>query len=285
LSAPDRFAVIGHPVAHSQSPFIHAAFATQCGQALQYDRIEAPVAGFAAAAQGFFASGGRGLNVTVPFKPEAYALAQELSPRAERAQAVNTLSRQPDGRLVGDNTDGVGLIRDLMRIGAPVRGRRVVLLGAGGAVRGVLGPLLELEPESILLVNRRVDRAEALAGQFADLAAQCHCRLNGLGYDGLSGRVEDLAADLLINGTSASLAGELPPLPDALLGPGACAYDMAYAAEATPFQRWAAVAGAAASHDGLGMLVEQAAESFWIWRGVRPETGPVLAALRSRLRG
>ena len=271
MNAPDRYAVIGHPVAHSRSPRIHALFAAQTGQSLVYERIDATPAEFAAVTRDFFARGGRGLNVTLPHKEAARALCGRLTPRAERAGAVNTLMAEAGGTLLGDNTDGAGLVRDLeVNLGLAVAGRRLLLLGAGGAVRGVLGPLLELGPAEIVIANRTPERALQLAAEFAGAAPIRGCGLDtpGAGFD------------LIINGTSASLAGELPALPRGVVQPDALCYDMAYGREDTVFVRWARAQGAARAVMGLGMLVEQAAESFLLWRGVRPETPPVLAALQ-----
>jgi len=262
----DRYAVIGHPVAHSKSPWIHAEFARQTRQDLDYGRIEAPLDAFARSVDAFRAAGGRGANVTLPFKGEACAYATRLTERARVAQAVNTL-RFEGAQALGDNTDGVGLVTDLERnLGRAIAGRRVLLLGAGGAARGVLQPLLERSPAALTIANRTVPRARELARLFG--------KARGGGYEALAGE----AFDLVINATSAGLSGESPPLPAAAFAPGAFAYDMVYGRD-TPFLALARAAGAAVS-DGLGMLVEQAAESFWIWRGVRPDTGPVLAALR-----
>ncbi|WP_251977364.1 shikimate dehydrogenase [Salinicola avicenniae] len=268
----DRYAVFGNPIGHSKSPRIHAAFAEQTGQAMRYEAIEAPVEDFAGAWQAFVAAGGRGANVTVPFKQEAFALAEVLSPRARLAGAVNTLQVGDDGRLYGDTTDGVGLVRDLQAHASPLAGARVLILGAGGAVRGVIEPLLEAGVGSVVIANRTVARAEALAALFAERGD-----VRGCGFAEVSGPFE-----LVVNGTSASLAGDLPPLPDDVFADRALAYDMMYAAEPTVFLRWAAERGAR-TVDGLGMLIEQAAESFLLWRGVRPETAPLREALRREL--
>ncbi|MGC8730928.1 MAG: shikimate dehydrogenase [Halothiobacillaceae bacterium] len=265
----DRYAVIGNPIAHSKSPFIHAMFAEQTRQAMSYERILAPLDGFREAVLRFRTEGGRGLNVTVPFKLKAAELCDRLSERAARAGAVNTLIFHADGMIEGDNTDGTGLVRDLLKQGATIEDKRVLILGAGGAVRGVLAPLLAERPRDLVIANRTADKAEQLAADFADLGP-----VHGCGFEALAGPF-----DLVINGTSASLTGELPPLPDDLLGKGAVAYDMAYGSEPTPFQRWAQAHGARLALDGLGMLVEQAAESFYRWRGVRPDTAPVRQAL------
>lgn len=266
----DRYAVIGHPVAHSKSPEIHAAFAAQTGEALVYERLLAPLDGFARAVRDFFAAGGKGLNVTVPFKLEAYALAAERSPRAESARAVNTLWMR-EGRLQGDNTDGAGLVADLKgHLACPLAGRRILLVGAGGAARGVLAPLLAEQPAELRLVNRSADKAVALGAAF------------GLPAGGLASAAGS-RFDLVVNATAASLSDAAPDLPGGLYAPGALAYDMFYAARPTAFMRQAAADGASRQADGLGMLVEQAAEAFFVWRGRRPETAPVLARLRERL--
>ena len=263
----DRYAVFGHPIAHSKSPRIHAAFARQTGQDLSYEAILAPKDGFAASLAAFIAAGGRGANVTLPFKEEACRLADRLSPRAQLAGAVNTLSFDAAG-IAGDNTDGAGLVADLTRnLKYPLAGRRILLLGAGGAARGVIGPLLEQRPAALVVANRTVARADALAALFGNGVTAC-------GLDGIEG-----AFDLVINATAASIAGELPPLDPAIFAPGCLAYDMMYGRD-TPFLVFARQHGAATA-DGLGMLVEQAAEAFFLWRGVRPDTAPVIAQLRA----
>lgn len=270
----DLYCVFGNPVAHSKSPVIHAAFAELTGQALRYEARLAPVEDFAGSLQAFLAEGGRGCNITVPFKEQAWALAEVRSPRAEKAGAVNTLLLGKDGRLHGDNTDGVGLVRDLVQnAGVTLAGKRVLVLGAGGAVRGVLGPLLAEKPATLVVANRTAAKADALAALFADEGP-----VSGSGFDGLAGQ----SFDVVINGTSASLQGDLPPLPEGVLAPGAFAYDMMYGAAPTVFLQWAAAHGAQI-RDGLGMLVEQAAEAFWVWRHVRPSTAGVLAGLRAAL--
>lgn len=270
----DLYCVFGNPVAHSKSPVIHAAFAELTGQALRYEARLAPVEDFAGSLQAFLAEGGRGCNVTVPFKEQAWALAEVRSPRAEKAGAVNTLLLGKDGRLHGDNTDGVGLVRDLVQnAGVTLAGKRVLVLGAGGAVRGVLGPLLAEKPATLVVANRTAAKADALAALFADEGP-----VSGSGFEGLAGQ----SFDVVINGTSASLQGDLPPLPEGVLAPGAFAYDMMYGAAPTVFLQWAAAHGAQI-RDGLGMLVEQAAEAFWVWRHVRPSTAGVLAGLRAAL--
>jgi shikimate dehydrogenase len=277
VSAPDKYAVFGNPVKHSKSPWIHAEFARQCDQNLGYRAVLVEEAEFSNAARSFFDKGGRGLNITLPFKREAFSFADELSERARLAGAVNTLTLAENGRILGDNTDGIGLVRDMVaNLGWVIRGRRVLVLGAGGAVRGVLELLLREQPASLMVVNRTAAKAVDLAAEFSSLGP-----IKGGGYD----RLEGQQFDLLINATSASLAGELPPLADSLLTERSCCYDMMYGAEPTPFMRWAAQHAAWAVADGLGMLVEQAAESFYIWRGQRPQTAPVLQSLRTLMSG
>ena len=273
----DRYAVIGNPIAHSKSPQIHAAFARQTGQELSYEALLAPVDGFAQTVADFRARGGLGLNVTVPFKLEAFALAEHHTARAQAAGAVNTLAFGADG-VLGDNTDGAGLVRDLTaNLDFALAGRRILLLGAGGATRGVLLPLLDSRPARLTIANRTVAKAEALAALFAARAGDT--ALDACGFDALAGR----RFDLVINATAASLADELPPLPPGLYAEGALAYDMMYARAPTRFMRAALADGAARVADGLGMLVEQAAESFTLWRGVRPDSAPVLAELRRQI--
>ena len=269
----DRYAVIGNPVAHSRSPEIHARFAQQTGERISYERLLAPLDRFEETVAAFMDAGGRGANVTVPFKLEAYALATELSVRAQAAGAVNTLCLNGD-IIYGDNTDGVGLVTDILHnAGVALHGKRLLLLGAGGAARGVLLPLLEQQPAELVIANRTLEKATLLVQEFS----APHGVLRASGYDTLAG-----AYDVVINATSASLADALPPLDGAVFAAGALAYDMMYGREATPFMRFAAGHGAAV-RDGLGMLVEQAAESFFVWRGVRPDTGPVHVALRALL--
>jgi len=263
----DRYAVFGHPIAHSKSPLIHAQFARQTGQDMLYEAILAPLDGFAETLAQFCAEGGRGANVTVPFKEQAFALATRRTPRAELAGAVNTLIVE-DGALRGDNTDGAGLVADLTRnLGQVLGGKRILLLGAGGAARGVIGPLLELAPARLVIANRTASKAVALAEHF-DRGVE------GSGLDAANTRF-----DLVINATAASLEGSLPPLSPAIFGPDTLAYDMMYGRD-TPFLEFARKLGAKTA-DGLGMLVEQAAEAFHLWRGVRPDTRPVIAALRT----
>ncbi|HCA27750.1 MAG TPA: shikimate dehydrogenase [Betaproteobacteria bacterium] len=267
----DCYAVIGNPIAHSQSPFIHAEFARQTGQDLHYRALLAPRDGFTSAARQFQAEGGKGMNVTVPFKEEAWRFATQLTERARLAEAVNTLQFGAEG-ILGDNTDGAGLVRDLQNnLGFSLSGKTILLMGAGGAARGVLQPLLAQRPARLTLVNRTPARADALKRQFA-----AHGEILACGYAALA-----QPHQLVINATSSSLHGALPPLPETIFTPGALAYDMMYAKEPTLFLRFAAAHGASRLADGVGMLVEQAAESFTLWRGVRPDTAPVIALLKS----
>ena len=275
----DRYAVIGHPVEHSLSPRIHAAFARASGQDLSYDRVLAPLDGFRAAALAFRDAGGRGLNVTLPFKHEAWTLAESHSDYARGARAVNTLVFA-DGRIAGHNTDGIGLARDLRdNLGCPVRGRRVLLMGAGGAVYGVMESLLREQPQRIVVANRTLDKAEALVAHFVNLHRLAPGGVSACPYGALAGT----RFDIVVNATSAGLGDAMPPLPRDIFEPAALAYEMVYGRE-TPFMRFAAGRGARAA-DGLGMLVEQAAESFHIWRGVRPDTQPVIRLLRQKDEG
>ena len=271
----DRYAVIGHPVAHSRSPRIHALFAQSVGHAIEYGLILGEPGHFREAVDRFRAAGGRGVNVTVPFKLDAFELASERTGRATQAGAVNTLAF--DGaRVIGDNTDGAGLVRDIVRNrGFAIAGKRVLLMGAGGAARGVVLPLLDEQPASLAIANRTADKAQALAQRFATHAIG----VRGGGYDAFASE----RFDLVINATSASLARQLPALPEHAFAPEALAYDMVYGEAARPFLMHALGLGASAAADGLGMLVEQAAESFWLWRGVRPPTAPVLERLRADL--
>lgn len=261
----ERYAVIGQPVAHSKSPWIHAQFARATRQDIDYGLIEAPLGGFARAADEFRAGGGKGLNVTLPFKEDAFQYCTQLSPRARDARAVNTIRFGTE--TFGDNTDGVGLVRDLASLGADLRGRRVLLMGAGGAARGVVGALVEAGVAGLTIGNRTESRAREVATRFRGVSA--------CGYEALTADF-----DFVINATSAGLAGESPGVPPDVLAAAKLAYDMVYGRE-TPFLAAARGAGVATS-DGLGMLVEQAAESFFVWRGVRPDTAAVLRELRGR---
>jgi len=273
-AAVDRYAVIGNPVAHSKSPLIHTAFAKATGQALTYERLLAPIGAFVATVERFVVEGGKGLNVTIPFKLEAFALAREHSRRALAAQACNTLAWRGD-HWYGDNTDGAGLLRDLMHnLGTTITGRDVLVLGAGGAARGIVSPLLAQAPASLIIANRTQAKAEDMATQFAwdgPIRAVAPRALRGRRFD------------IVINATSIGLGSEVPRdlWPDGLLAPNALAYDLVYANAQTPFLSWASAQGAARTADGLGMLIEQAAESFVLWRNVRPDTAPVFALMRA----
>lgn len=263
----DRYAVFGNPIAHSKSPLIHAAFARQTGQDLVYEAILAPLDDFVTSASAFFQAGGRGANVTVPFKEEAFRLAHQLTDRAAKAAAVNTLT-YADGRITGDNTDGAGLVHDIRdNLNCSIQAKRILLMGAGGAARGVILPLLAEQPASLTVANRTVEKAAALREHFSNIETSS--------YQGLMGQ----QFDLVINATSSGLSDELPPLPDGIFFPGALAYDMMYG-RVTPFIRFAREQGVTVA-DGLGMLVEQAAEAFYVWRGIRPQTAPVIAQLRA----
>ena len=270
----DHYAVIGNPVSHSKSPQIHTLFALQTQQPLHYSKILAPLESFTAMVAAFQAQKGKGCNVTVPFKQEAWNLATEHSSHAKRAGAVNTLLFQNDGAVVGANTDGIGLVRDItLNQCQSLKGKRILMLGAGGAVRGVLQPLLEHQPAEIVIANRTVSKALELAEAFADLG-----RVSGGDFESVHG-----VFDVIINGTSASLQGELPPIPTTCIDAHTFCYDMMYGAKPTVFMQWAVEQGASQVIDGLGMLVEQAAEAFYLWRGVRPETQTVLRQLRAEL--
>lgn len=271
----DRYAVVGNPVAHSKSPLIHAEFARQTGQDIDYGRLLAPLDGFRTTVEAFRSAGGRGLNVTVPFKLEAFELAVRHSARALDAAAVNTLKFEAEG-IYGDNTDGVGLVRDLERnLEIAIAGKRVLLMGAGGAGQGVMGPLLSARPAALVVGNRTVDKAAVLVERFRARAMGAELRASG--YGGLGGG----AFDLVINATSASLSDTVPELPESVFARGCAAYDMMYGKGLTPFLELAQRQGASRLADGLGMLVEQAAESFFVWRGVRPQTAPVIAKLKA----
>lgn len=271
----DRYMVVGNPIAHSKSPQIHALFAQQTEQDLLYSKLQVEHGTFQEEVAKFREMGGKGLNITVPYKHEAWDLADERSVRAELAGAVNTIQIREDGTYFGENSDGIGLFRDLTKNnGVVIENKKVLVLGAGGAVRGVLEPLLAAKPSQLTITNRTAERAEALAELFAD-----HGNVDGGGFDELDGQ----HYDLVINGTAASLQGKMPPLPFDLLAEGATCYDMMYSAEPTPFMVWASEYGADTVLDGLGMLVEQAAESFALWRGVRPQTAPVIQQLRDEL--
>jgi shikimate dehydrogenase len=269
--APDQYGVAGHPIAHSWSPFIHGMFAKAGAQNLVYRLFDIPPDNFRREVLHLFAGGVKGLNVTLPHKQAAAELVNELTPRAERAQAVNTIAFFEDTSLLGDNTDGLGLTADLENnLGLLLADKRVLILGAGGAVRGVLGPLMERELRTVVIANRTPARAQKLAAEFADMG-----QISGCGF----AEVRGPPYDLIINATSASLQGEMPEMPVGLIGEETICYDMAYGRGHTPFTLWAKSLHAARITKGWGMLVEQAAESFLLWRGIRPETKSVLEAL------
>lgn len=273
----DRYAVFGNPIAHSKSPIIHAAFAKQTGEDIAYARQLVEEGKFVEAAGDFFAAGGCGLNITVPFKLDAFAFADQLTERAKLAGAVNTLKKMPAGKILGDNTDGAGLLRDITQnLGWKLAGKRVLVLGAGGAVRGVIAPLLAENPQRIVIANRTLSKAEELVQLFNSgkhTQESKTLRASSL-------QIHARPFDVVINATSASLGGEMLELSPTVLAPNACCYDMMYGKELTPFLQWAKSHGAEVA-DGLGMLVEQAAESFYLWRGVMPGTVPVIVSLRN----
>jgi shikimate dehydrogenase len=271
----DRYGVVGHPVGHSWSPFIHGLFARETGQDMSYRLFDFTPAEFAPRVRDFFTLGGRGLNVTVPHKIAASHLASQLTARATHAGAVNTLAMQKDGTILGDNTDGAGLVRDLCdNLGLVIIRRRLLIIGAGGATRGVIAPLLALEPTEIVIANRTAERASDMASAFVKLGS-----VHGVGI----GDLPQGPFDLVINATSASLSGEVPAIAPSAIGAETVCYDMAYGKTDTPFMQWALEQGCARALQGTGMLVEQAAESFRVWRGVKPGTASVLAALKERI--
>ncbi|MFA9438938.1 shikimate dehydrogenase [Uliginosibacterium sp. sgz301328] len=270
----DRYAVIGNPIAQSKSPLLQMAFARQTGQDMSYISLLGPLDGFVPTVREFQRAGGRGMNVTMPFKLEAFALADELTPRARAAGAVNTLVFRADGSVLGDNTDGIGIVRDIsINLARPLEGARVLIVGAGGAVRGTLLPVLAAKPRQVFIANRTAARAAELAAAFADDADGV--QLEGGAFDEARGHF-----DIIINGSASSMSDDLPPLLPEVWDASTLAYDMAYKSEPTPFMRHARECGVRECSDGLGMLVEQGAESFFLWRGVRPDTAPVIAALR-----
>ncbi len=271
--APDQYGVAGHPVAHSWSPFIHGMFARATAQNLVYRLFDIPPPEFRRETLRLLTSGVRGLNITLPHKQAAAELVNELTPRAARAQAVNTIAYFDGAKLIGDNTDGIGLICDLeQNLGIDLRQKRVLVLGAGGAVRGVLAPLLERDLAQLVIANRTAAKALKLAAEFGDLG-----KVIGCGFD----EIEGPHYDLIVNGTSASLHGEMPEMPVGLVGEDTVCYDMAYGRGHTPFTHWAESLHAKQTMKGWGMLVEQAAAAFALWRGIRPDTGPVLKALEA----
>jgi len=278
-SIPDPYGVMGNPISHSRSPLIHRLFAQQTGQSIIYDAIHVDVGGFQQAVGNFMANGGKGLNITVPFKPQAFALVDSHSKSAQLAAAVNTILLKPDGSLYGDNTDGIGLVRDLKdNYRITLSDKKILILGAGGATRGIIQPLLKAAVAEIIIVNRTLQKAQNIVAQFhtAEPELSVH-RLRSIAYSDLSDKT---GFDIIINATSASLANTLPPLPQHLLYTPSCCYDMMYASTDTIFMQWSKRCGVTQVVDGLGMLVEQAAESFKIWRGVKPNSKAVIDELR-----
>ena len=273
----DQYAVIGNPIKHSKSPIIHAMFAQQTNDAMSYNAILSPLDGFVNRVKEFQQQGGKGLNVTVPFKEQAWELADELSNYARFSGAVNTLMFNPDGSIYGANTDGIGLVRDLSQhYQIDLAHKRVLLLGAGGSAKGVVQPLLEAGIEALIIANRTEQKAETLATHFADCAKELGCEIRGGSYNDLH---KQRPFDLIINATAASLQGIMPPMPASCLHDQSACYDLMYANKPTAFESWCKDNGAALVMNGLGMLVEQAAESYSIWRGRLPETKPVLENL------
>lgn len=267
----DAYAVFGHPISHSKSPRIHSLFAEQTGQHMAYVANDVPADQFSGSACDFFRQGGKGLNCTVPLKELAYEFADRLTERARLGKAVNTLALQTDGSILGDNTDGIGLINDLtLNHGISLKQRKILILGAGGATRGILAPILTQQPSKIVIANRTLEKAVTIAHEFAELGAVLGCDYSNLNHQSF---------DLIINATSASLSNQLPPLADGLLDENGSCYDLAYGNEPTAFVSWGMRHRAEKSLDGLGMLVEQAAEAFLLWRGVRPKTTTIIAQL------
>ena len=272
MTTIDRYGVMGYPVSHSRSPVIHRLFAIQTGQELQYELLQVAPDKLETAVRQFQRTGGKGLNITVPHKSAVVKLCDQLAERAATAGAVNTLSFR-EGEIRGDNTDGIGLLRDLaINQGLAIEGARILILGAGGATRGIVGPLLEMQPSLLRIANRTIDKAENIAEDFSHIGSVSACRFDLVpvteGYD------------LVINATSAGLKGDAPPYPAAAISPETFCYDLSYGLTPTPFSEWARKQGAAKSVMGWGMLVEQAAESFHIWRGVRPDTAQVLKQMK-----
>ena len=280
---PDPYGVMGNPISHSKSPYIHQQFAKQTRQSIIYDAVHVDIGGFSQAVGNFIANGGKGLNITVPFKQQAFALVDALSQGAQVAGAVNTITLQADGTLFGDNTDGTGLVRDLMdNNSVTLTGKKILIVGAGGATRGIIQPLLQQSVAEIVIVNRTIQKAQDIATIFNSNKTPSDTTIvTAIGYDNLS---SDARFDIIINASSASLANELPPLPSQIVQAHSCCYDMMYGATDTIFMQWAKRHGAKRVLDGLGMLVEQAAESFQIWRGVKPNTREVITRLRQELK-
>lgn len=274
MTTIDQYAVFGHPIKHSKSPRIHQIFASQTGQILSYTAEDVPAELFNQSVTHFFAGNGKGLNCTVPLKELAFQRADQLTERARFAKAVNTLAQQEDGSILGDNTDGIGLVTDLtVNHKITLKDRRILILGAGGATRGIISPLIDQAPSQLLIANRTISKALVLAEEFNGLTEN----IRGCGFSDL----EDRQFDIILNATSASLSNQLPPLPDGLLAEQGICYDLAYGNDPTAFVRWGLENGASKSLDGVGMLVEQAAEAFYLWRNIRPETAPVIQLLNS----
>lgn len=271
----DKYVVFGNPIKQSKSPFIHTLFARQTNQDLTYTAQHAEVGEFSSAAKAFFAEGGKGCNVTAPFKHDAYELADRLTQRAELAGAVNTLKKLDDGEIIGDNTDGEGLVQDLLHYQVPLKGASILIIGAGGAVRGILKPILDQQPSEIVITNRTYSKAEALVEKFKEFGNITACPIEAV----------DRSFDLVINSTSAGLAQELPSISPVIFSPQTISYDLIYGPGTTLFNQWARDNGVFMAYDGLGMLVGQAAESFMLWRGIRPGAKQVLRELRKNLEG
>ena len=271
MPSSHRYAVIGHPIAHSKSPIIHKLFAEQTGQEIEYEALDVAPDELQDRIREFLGDGGHGLNVTVPHKQDVVALLDELTDRARLAGAVNTITQNEDGKLSGDNTDGVGLIADLQtNLGVTIKGSSILILGAGGATRGILPPLLEQKPASMIVANRTLEKAQQLVDDFSECGS-----MSARGFDDL----EDQSYDIIINATSAGLEGDMPPFPNSIISPETVCYDLSYSMRETPFVSWAKGLGCLHVYQGWGMLVEQAAESFTLWRGVRPNTQDVLSRL------
>ncbi len=276
---PEHYAVMGNPINHSKSPQIHNEFARQTGQKMVYDAIQVDPGGFVQAVRNFQANDGKGLNITVPFKLEAYKLVDHLTQRAQRAGAVNTIIFQYDGSIQGDNTDGQGLVTDLTHhLNWPIKSRKILILGAGGASRGILDPVLNQHPEVVFIANRTPSKAKQLAQEFSSSG-----NVQAGGYSSLEEISTVNSFDLIINATSASLNGQLPPLPDTVLHNDTKCYDIMYSSKPTAFMDWSSSLGVVNISDGLGMLVGQAAESFYLWRGIRPEVKPVIDLIRKQM--
>ena len=269
----DQYAVFGNPISHSKSPFIHTLFARQTNQSMEYGIVEAPVGGFQSAVSAFFAQGGKGCNVTAPFKLDAFKFADRLTQRAQLAQAVNTLKKLDDGQIIGDNTDGEGLVQDLLQYKAQLKGAKILLIGAGGAARGVIQPLLDQAPSQMIITNRTFEKAQQLAEAFCDYGQIRAMPMNDI----------NTPFDIIINSTSAGLTGGLPDISTGIFNSKSVSYDMSYGAGNTHFNDWAKTNGVINAYDGLGMLVGQAAESFMLWRGLRPGVRQVLRELRKNL--